>query len=323
MRSIGAAVTKLWNASRPLTAVGLGMLAVLAASVAGLALDPRTVGGAPAWLKPAKFAISTAIYSLTLAWLVTYLPGRTRLTRIVGWGTALILVLEVALIDLQAARGVTSHFNVGTPLDFAIFLVMGGAIVAAFLLALALTVALFRQPFADPALGWAIRIGMVITLAGAGMGGMMTRPTAVQLAAARATHTMPIAGAHTVGAPDGGAGLPGTGWSREHGDLRVPHFIGLHAVQILPLTALLLGRITPGARRRRAVLAAAGSYASLFVILLAEAMAGEALIARGAVTQSALAIWAAATAAGVVVAVAPLHGRAARRLPAVASMIKG
>jgi hypothetical protein len=200
---------------------------------------------------------------------------------------------------------------------------MGGAIVAAFLLALALTVALFRQPFADLALGRAIRIGMVITLAGAGMGGMMTRPTAAQLAAARATHAMPVAGAHTVGAPDGGAGLPGTGWSREHGDLRVPHFIGLHAVQILPLTALLLGRITSGARRRRAVLVAAGSYASLFVILLAQALAGEALIAPGAVTQSALAIWAAATAAGVVVAVAPLHGRAARRLPAVVSMIKG
>src|SRR4029078_10721184 len=114
MRSIGRALETLWNASRPLTAVGLGMLAVLAASLAGLALDPRTVRGAPAWLKPAKFAASTAIYSLTLAWLITYLPGRPRLTRLVGWGTALIMVLEVGLIDLQGARGVASHFNVRT-----------------------------------------------------------------------------------------------------------------------------------------------------------------------------------------------------------------
>ena len=323
MRSIGRALETLWNASRPLTAVGLGMLAVLAASLAGLALDPRTVGGAPAWLKPAKFAASTAIYSLTLAWLITYLPGRPRLTRLVGWGTALIMVLEVGLIDLQAHRGVASHFNVGTPLDMVIFSIMGTAIVAAFLLGLALTIALFRQPFADPALGWAIRIGMAITLAGAGMGGMMTRPTTAQMAAARATHTMPIAGAHTVGAPDGGPGLPGTGWSREHGDLRVPHFIGLHAVQILPLSAFLLGRIISGARRRRAVLVAAASYLSLFVILLAQALAGEALVAPGGMTQAALAIWAAAASVGLAISLAPFHGRATRRLPPVATMIRG
>ena len=68
----------------------------------------------------------------------------------------------------------------------------------------------------------------------------MTRPTAAQLDEARATGRMAIAGAHTVGAPDGGPGLPGTGWSVEHGDLRIPHFVGLHAMQILPLLALAL-----------------------------------------------------------------------------------
>ena len=69
--AIATHVPRLWRASRPLTAVGLGMLVVFVLSLAGVALDPRVITGAPAWLKPAKFAISTAIYALTLAWLFT------------------------------------------------------------------------------------------------------------------------------------------------------------------------------------------------------------------------------------------------------------
>ena len=321
MRNLKTAVQVLWNASRPLTATGLGMIVVLAASLVALAVDPRVITGAAAWLKPAKFAISTAIYALTLAWLCSYLPGRARLTRRVGWGTALVIVLEVALIDVQAARGVTSHFNVATPIDGAVFAVMGGAIVLAWGLAIALTVALFRQAFEDPAMGWAIRVGMLLTVLGSGMGGLMTRPTGDQVAVARATHVMSVSGAHTVGAADGGPGLPGTGWSRAHGDLRVPHFIGMHAVQILPLFALLVGRRIASARRRqRAVLVAAASYAMLFGLLLAQALGGESVIAPGAATLAALAAWLTATVAGLALVLATgRNGSGARSLSATAS----
>jgi hypothetical protein len=308
MRKIVASVRRLWHASRPLTAVGLGMLVVLAGSLVAMALDPRVITGAPAWLKPAKFAVSTAIYALTLAWLFTYLPARPRLKAIVGWGTALVLVVEVGLIDLQAARGVTSHFNVATGFDTAVFAVMGGAILLAWVLAIALTVALFRQTFEDPALGRAIRLGMLLTVLGSGVGGLMTRPTGDQIAAARATHVMRNSGRHTVGAADGGPGLPVTGWSRDHGDLRVAHFLGLHAIQIVPLLTLLLGgRLSSIARRRRAATVIAASYAMLFGILLAQALAGESVIAPGPMTLAALAAWVAVTASGLVFTLAPFR----------------
>jgi hypothetical protein len=260
----------LWNGSKPLTAVGILMIAAFAFSIVGMLVDPRVITGAPAWLKPAKFGISTAIYSLTLAWVFTYLPDWPRLKSTTGWITAVVFVLEVAIIDVQAARGTTSHFNVATPLDAALFGTMGFAILVVWLTSVAVTVALFRQQFSDRAMGWALRLGLLITALGSATGGLMVRPTGVQLEQARATHHMPISGAHTVGAPDGGPGIPGTGWSREHGDLRVPHFVGLHAMQILPMIAWLIGRNRP-----RLVIAAGVGYAMLFAVLLVQALEGR------------------------------------------------
>jgi hypothetical protein len=283
---------RLWTTDVPLTATGLLMLAGLVAALAGLWLDPRVITGAPAWLKPAKFAVSTAIYTLTLAWIFTYLHDWPRTRHIVGWTTAVILVLEVGLIYVQAWRGTTSHFNVGTPLDAMMFGVMGIGIVVQTLASVAVAVALWRQSFSDRALGWALRLGMTITIIGASTGGLMVAPTDAQIADARATHRMPLSGAHTVGGPDGGPGIAGTGWSMEHGDVRVPHFLGLHALQALALVALLLPRRSPEARRVRLTLVAAGSYVALFAVLLVQAMRGEPLMAPSAPILISFSIWA-------------------------------
>jgi hypothetical protein len=212
-----------------------------------------------------------------------------------------VFVLEVAIIDVQAWRGTTSHFNAGTPVDVALFATMGIAIVAQTLMSILVAIALWRQRFANQALGWALRLGMVITIVGAASGGLMTRPTTAQLAQVRATGHMPVAGAHTVGAADGGAGLPGVGWSREHGDLRIPHFVGLHAIQALPLIALAIGRLTSVERRRvRLVLVGAGSYVGLFAILLWQALRGQPLIAPDATTVVVFVSWLVATGAAAV-----------------------
>jgi hypothetical protein len=287
---------RLWRSSPPLTAVGVLMVGAAVASGVGLLVDPRIITGAPAWLKPLKFAISTAIYSLTLAWIFGWLSDWPRVRRFVGWTTAIVFVLEVAIIDAQAWRGTTSHFNMSTTLDAVLFTVMGGAIVWQTLVSVAVLVALWRQRFTDWPLGWALRIGMAITIAGALTGGLMTRPTEAQLANARAGGPMTISGAHSVGGPDGGPGLPVTGWSREHGDLRAPHFIGLHEIQALALAAVgLRWWRRPEAARVRALLAVAASYAALFLLLLWQALRGESLVAPDATMRASIVIWAVTT----------------------------
>jgi hypothetical protein len=236
---------------------------------------------------------------LTLAWVFTHLPAWTRTRRVVGRVTAVVMVVEWAIIALQAWRGTASHFNIGTPLDATLFSVMGGAILVQTVATIAVAAALWRQTFADAALGWALRLGMTITIVGAFSGGLMTRPTAAQLDAMRSGQGIAAAGAHTVGAIDGGPGLPGTGWSTEHGDLRVAHFVGLHALQALALLALVLGRRLADAARARLILVAGSSYALLFAVLLWQALRGQSVLNPDTTTLVTLAAWAAATAAGV------------------------
>ena len=287
---------RVWRTSPELTATAGLMLVVLAGAVAGLAVDPRVVTGAPAWLKPAKFAVSIAIYTVTLAWIFTLIPEWTRTRRVIGALTAIAMLLEMAIIGTQAWRGTASHFNVSTPLDAVLFGIMGVAIAIQTLSSIAVAVALWRHRFDDVALGWALRFGMTITIVGALTGGLMTRPTPAQLEAARAGTKMTLAGAHTVGAPDGGPGIAGTGWSTAHGDLRVPHFVGLHALQALTLTLLLVTRlgINPAARTRL-MLVAGPSYAALFAILLGQALRGVPLTAPDQTAMVQLGAWAAGT----------------------------
>ena len=290
-----------WRTSPLLTATGLLMLPILAAALAGLWLDPRTITGAPAWLKPAKFAASIAIYTLSLAWVFTHIPAWVRTRRIVAAVTFAAMIVEIVVISVQAWRGAASHFNVSTALDGVLFTVMGVAIVVQTLSSIAVAVALWRERFADAALGWALRLGLTLTIVGAASGGLMTRPTDAQLADARTSRIVTV-GAHTVGAPDGGPGLPGTGWSTEHGDLRVPHFIGLHALQAFVVMLLAIPRNWSRSRRARVMVTGAASYTALFVALLVQALGGESLVAPGQATVIGFAVWSVVSAAALWIA---------------------
>jgi hypothetical protein len=260
-----APLRRLWAVSPALVGTAVVHLGLLALFLAAGLVDERLVTGQPVWVKPAKFAASISLYTLTLAWLLSHVEGRRRAVRAVGAVTAVGMAIEILIIGGQAARGVPSHFNTTSALNGVLFSVMGVSILVVWLAGFVALWLLVRQRFADRALGLALRLGLFVSLVGAGLGGLMTQPTAAQRAEL-AGGTVPRAmGAHAVGAPDDGAGLPGVGWSTRGGDLRVPHFLGLHAMQALPLLALWLLRRE---RRARAQLAAASSPGALYAGLV-------------------------------------------------------
>ena len=283
--------------------VGFVMAVDLIFCLVGLVVDRRVIKGAPAWLKPAKFALSTMIACWSFAYCIASSTIWPRFTRALDILLAAGLFVEIALIDMQAARGTTSHFNNGTHFDIRVYAVMGVSIVCIWLSMLLLTFVLFRQPFAGSAWGWSLRLGMVLALFGTGSGGLMTMPSSWQLAEAHARGRMPIVGAHTVGAPDGGRGLPVTGWSVEHGDLRIAHFIGMHGLQVLPLLAWWIARRRSAAderTQRNLIFAAAASYLALFGLILWQAFRGQSIAQPDSLSLAGFAAWLALTAVAVI-----------------------
>jgi hypothetical protein len=135
---------------------------------------------------------------------------------------------------------------------------------------------------------------MLTTVLGAAAGGLMLRPTPTQIEMLQTNNSISNAGGHTVGAPDGDPGIPGVGWSTQHGDLRIPHFFGLHGVQLLPLLGwLMLRRRSSQSDRNqiRMAFAATASYITLIGILMWQALRGQSVVAPDSTTLYALAVW--------------------------------
>jgi hypothetical protein len=284
---------RAWVSSRPLTFVGASMMLVLAVALIGLLVDPRVITGAPAWLKPMKFAISISIYCFTLLWLLSFVRGLRRLVVLISWVTAISLFAEMVLIAGAAALGTTSHFNVSTPPHAAVWYTMTAFVVLIWTANLLTAMLLLLQRMPDPAFAWALRLGLFVSLVGMGVAYFMTSETPAQERAAEAAGTeAPIQGAHSVGVEDGGPGLPVTGWSTTGGDLRVPHFIGLHGLQALPLFGYLLVLFALEwlrTRHRVALVWTAGlSYLCLVVLLTWQALRGQPVISPDARTLGAL-----------------------------------
>jgi len=258
-------IAEIFRRDRLLGVVGGANLALFGLMLCIAPFDTRTVMGINPWIKPMKFAFSIAVYVWTVAWFLKYLRGPRWALRMVSWGVSGAMVVEIACITVQAARGTTSHYNVATPFNAAIFGLMGGMIVVNTLLAvLLLSLFVIQRVDVDCVYLWGIRLGLVLLLLGSaeGMG-------------------MILHGAHTVGMPDGGPGLPLVNWSTQAGDLRSAHLLGLHAFQILPLAAYGLARrkiASANGRRLAFFFAFALAYLGVTILLFLQAVHGHALV---------------------------------------------
>jgi hypothetical protein len=278
-----AVLTVARRGHRGLFAFAVAM-AVLTPVLAVLAVvDARVLLGAPLWFKPLKFAISLALYAATLAWMLGQLRERT-LQR-TGWIVTAAAAIEMAVIVGQAAVGNRSHYNMDTPLSAALWSVMGVTIVVLWLATLAVALRFLRESGRDRSATTAIRLGLVVALIGLAEGFLMA-----------------TAATHTVGAPDGGPGLPLLGWSTVGGDLRIAHFIGMHALQGLPLfaAALSVGHRFDEVTRVRLVQIAAAAWTGLVVLLTWQALRAQPLLAPDALTLAALGALVAVTVAATV-----------------------
>lgn len=292
-------VRRAFVADAPLTIVGLGSLAMLLVALVGLIADPTIITGVPAWLKPLKFAVSIAVYSFTLLWLLGYVQGHARLVKVVSFGTGLGFVAELALITMQVVRGTTSHFNFATPFDGFVFERMRDFIVLVFTMGLVAAVLLLRQRLPDRVFAAALRGGIGLSLLGMVVAILMTVP----LPMTRAAFTGVGGGGHSVGVADGGPGLPLVGWSTVGGDLRAAHFIGLHAMQLLPLLGWVLARRRfdwLGDGTRLALVRIAGlAYLGLVLLLTWQALRGQSIVAPDGLTLAVAGALLAVTALAV------------------------
>lgn len=202
-----------WNA--------MFILLLAVVSFIGLFVDDRTLMGTNVWVKPLKFTVSTAIYMMTVGFLITFYPYSNRKKKVINGIVSWTLLIEMLIVPLQAFRGVQSHYNQSNLFDGVLFGCMGILIgINVLIMALLLIDTIRLKMKTTKSVQWAIFLGWAIVLIGSWVGGQMISQMA-----------------HNVGVADGGEGLPILNWSTKGGDLRIAHFFGLHGIQIIPLFA--------------------------------------------------------------------------------------
>lgn len=186
--------------------------------------DPIEILGINRWIKPMKFFISISVFVWTTAVYLYFLKGYEKSKKLISWMLIAIFSVEMFIIIMQPLRGTTSHFNRSTIYNDVLYTVMGITITFSVIIAAYLLYLYFKADInLPPSIVWGMRFGLILFIVSGFEGGYM----ASQIG-------------HGVGVADGGAGLPIVNWSTEGGDLRVAHFFGMHAFQVVPFFAYTL-----------------------------------------------------------------------------------
>ncbi|MBI2812319.1 MAG: hypothetical protein HYX67_16025 [Candidatus Melainabacteria bacterium] len=244
----------------------------------GLAFDQRLISGEHAWIKPVKFSASLTMYGLTLYWLSQFLTSHEQSFRKMSQAALVGTVAELSIIILQAIRGASNHINAGTPFDHALAWIAAVAILPVAFGTVAIFIMLLRERSLPPVLGAALKWGVFLSIAGCIPGVLMLLPAAVQ---DLITHSRQIYG-HAAGIPQVGPGLPFLGWSTVSGDLRVAHFVGIHALQFFPVAAFFLMKLLPklSTLRQELLIGNMGAtYLATIILLTRQALIAEPLTA--------------------------------------------
>lgn len=257
MRTLISALSLHKPASRLL---GAAALILLASGVLHLAVNLAVSGhwtGPISLRKPITFAFSVGMLLWTVGWVIDRMPSRPRLEKILGRTLAVSSLVEVGLITVQAWRGVPSHFNLSTPEDGIIFGLMGVSVIFMSLTLVATTVCAFRQPPVEPGLRLAVRAGMLLIVAGLGVGQWMIELGNDFFEQFDRVPDRVLAGA---------AGAP-----------TFPHAMGFHGIQVFILAALLAGLLGLEVRAaQRVVRLVVAGYSVLLVWSIVQAASGGA-----------------------------------------------
>ena len=194
--------------------------------------DNRIVEGVNPWIKPSKFAISFIIHCATALLIVLLLTSEGQNSSKVKWAIIILIItciVDLSYISIQAARGRSSHFNDDTIIEKIAYTIMGfgGVVVAIAPVFLIPSIRKNGGRFMTPGL----RLGFILGL-------ILSAAFTIITAAFMVSYHGPFIG-------HGGSkatGIPIFGWSTEVGDLRVPHFLSTHLLQMIPFAGWLLDR---------------------------------------------------------------------------------